>query len=340
MVTLKDVAKLAGVSYQTVSKVLHGTISVSSTTEERIYQAISDLDYRPNRAAQNLKTAKSKTIGYSWTPSKAGEVNPILEVFLQGMMIMASSSGYDLLCFPGNQNNSVTNNKYRELFYSRRVDGFILSNVETNDTRIGFLKQLNIPFASFGWNKGDVDYPAVDINGYEGMRSVVDHLYQSGRHRIALLAWQGNSRVGNERVRGFLSAYQEKYRYSSEPIICYGQGTVASGYTLAKKVLKDESIDAIAALNDLMAIGVLKAINETGKTAGADIAVTGYDNFPMTEYLEPSLTTVDQPAKEAGESVVEVLIRSLEDQEDIFKNTRHLLQPDLLIRESTQRKNL
>ncbi|MCD4752180.1 MAG: LacI family transcriptional regulator [Anaerolineaceae bacterium] len=337
MVTLKDVAKLAGVSYQTVSKVLHGTISVSSATEERIYQAISNLDYRPNRAAQNLKTAKSKAIGYSWTPSKAGEYNPILESFLQGMMNMASSSSYDLLCFPGNQNNSVTNNRYRELFYSRRVDGFILSNVETNDSRIGFLKKMNIPFAAFGWSKEDVDYPAVDIDGYEGMQRVVDHLCQTGCHRIALLAWQGNSRVGNERVRGFLSAYQEKYPCSSEPIICYGQGTVASGYMLAKQVLKDDSIDAIAALNDLMAIGVFQAIKETGKTVGADIAVTGYDNFPMTEHLAPSLTTVDQPAKEAGKSVVELLIDSLEGQGGIHKPTSYLLQPDLLIRESTQR---
>ncbi len=337
MVTLKDVAKLAGVSYQTVSKVLHGTISVSNDTEERIYQAINILDYRPNRAAQNLRTSKSKTIGYSWIPTKAGEFNPILESFLQGMMIVASSLGYDLLCFPGNQDTSITNKKYRDLFYSRRVDGFILSNVETNDSRIGFLRKMNIPFAAFGWSKEDVDYPAVDIDGYEGMRSVVDHLYQSGRHRIALLAWQGNSRVGKKRVRGFLSAYQEKYPCSSEPIICYGQGTVASGYTLAKQVLKDDSIDAIAALNDLMAIGVFQALKETGKTGGADIAVTGYDNFPMTEYLEPSLTTVDQPAKEAGKRVVELLIGSLEEQGGICEHPNYLLQPDLIIRKSTQR---
>jgi len=128
-ITLKHVAARAGVSYQTVSKVINKKAQVSKETEERIWEAINALGYRPNQLARSLRAQRSCLIGYSWAPSPPDQANPILDLFLQSMVHAAEARGYHLLCFPHRVGVDRVDG-YRELIDSQRVDGFVVSGVE------------------------------------------------------------------------------------------------------------------------------------------------------------------------------------------------------------------
>src|SRR5512135_2144452 len=148
-VTLKDVAALADVSYQTVSKVINHQVRVKKKTEEHIWQAVAALKYYPSHTARALRSQRSFTIGYSWPPTPFDQTNPILDQFLQSIFAAAEERGYYLLCFPYHADPQEHLATYRMLIDTGRVDGFILSSIEYQDPRVLLLLELNFPFAAF-----------------------------------------------------------------------------------------------------------------------------------------------------------------------------------------------
>src|SRR5512138_2352548 len=144
-VTLKSVASRAGVSYQTVSKVLNGQIQVAPETKERILKAADELGYRPNQIARNMRTQRSLMIGYSWLPTAPDQINQILDQFLSSMVYEAEAAGYHLLPFPFRSGECLVD-AYRELIDTGRVDGFVISSINYDDPRITFLLERQFPF--------------------------------------------------------------------------------------------------------------------------------------------------------------------------------------------------
>ena len=335
-VTLKQVASHAGVSYQTVSKVINQQIKVSKETEERIWRSIRALGYRPNYLARSLRSQRSRTIGYSWEPSPPDQVNPILEQFMQSMAESAEEAGYSLLVFP-NRRGKQWVDAYRELINTNRVDGFILSSVEFNDPRIVLLQEWKFPFVAFGRSNAGWEFPYVDIDGGLGMRKVVEHLLDLGHRRIAALAWPEGSRVGENRMQGFSGALQEAGVFPPPEWIVRGEGIYTFGLQAAERWLnepEDQRPTAIAAFNDAMAIGAMHAIQKIGLRVGADIAVTGFDDTPMVQYLSPSLTSVHQPIWEVGQLVMSLLLKILHGMP--IQAAHILLPPELIVRESSR----
>lgn len=334
-VTLKQVAEQAGVSYQTVSKVLNHKGNVSRETEERIWQAVRSLGYRPNLIARSLRSQRSRLIGYSWEPASTDQANAILDRFIQSMTEAAEAAGYHLLAFPYRPGNAWVD-AYRELVDTNQVDGFVLSSVEYDDPRIHFLQERNFPFVAFGRSNPSWDFPYVDIDGGAGMRMAVEHLIERGHHRIAALAWPEQSRVGHNRLEGFLTALQAHHLSPRPEWIARGEGSFAFGREMTCRWLDLPASlrpTAIVAFNDLMAIGAMQAIQERGLLPGKDIAVTGFDDSPLIQYLTPGLTSVRQPIWEVGVTVMSILLRYLH-QEPVDEPYR-LLLPELIIRQSS-----
>src|SRR6266508_986953 len=205
--TLKQVATRAGVSYQTVSKVLNKQAQVSKETEKRIHEAVRELGYRPNQIARNMRDKRSFMIGYSWAQTSLNQVNHILGQFLTSMVREAEAAGYHLLPFPFREGDALVEG-YRELIDTGRVDGFVLSSVNYNDPRINFLLERKIPFVAFGRSNPELDFPYVDVDGFDGVCQVMQYLILHGHQRIAVVAWPEDSRVGNERLRGYFDAMQ------------------------------------------------------------------------------------------------------------------------------------
>jgi DNA-binding LacI/PurR family transcriptional regulator len=333
-ITLKQVAVRAGVSYQTVSKVLNKQAQVSEETEKRILDAVRELGYRPNQIARNMRAKRSHMIGYSWVPTSPNQVNHILDQFLSSMVLEAEAAGYHLLPFPFRDGQAHVDD-YRELINTGRVDGFVISSVNYNDPRITFLLERKFPFVAFGRSNSDLDFPYVDIDGVDGLCQAVEYLISREHRCIAAIAWPEVSRVGNERLRGYLEAMQAGRLEVRPEWIERGEGTFEFGRQAASRLLglpASERPTAIVALNDTQAIGALHAAHELGLDVGRDIAIIGFDDAPMSQYLFPPLTTVRQPIHEAGRECVEILVALMKGNQPLKRNV--LLQPELILRDS------
>ncbi len=335
-VTLKDVAQRAGVSYQTVSKIIRGQIHVTPEVRARVMAAVEELGYRPNVTARNLRLQSSYLLGYSWQPDRQSYFNPVLEQFEQSIVDAAESLGYHILLFPQRPGADLRET-YRDLVVSGRVDGFILSSLEQRDPRVPALQDLNVPLVAFGRTECDQSFPYVDVDGGAGVLQAVRHLIDAGHRRIAILAWPEKSRVGNERLSGYLVAMEEAGIAVDPAWVVRGESEYDYGYDATQALLDLPAArrpTAIATVLDLIAIGVMRAIEERGFVVGRDIAVTGFDDMPVIHYLKPSLTTLRQPVWEVGQQVVRMLV-------DLLGGTlpaeqQILLPPELIIRESTQ----
>jgi DNA-binding LacI/PurR family transcriptional regulator len=333
-VTLKQVATHAGVSYQTVSKVLNGQAQVSHETRQRIMDAVRDLGYRPNQIARNMRAKRSHMIGYSWVPTSPNQVNHILDQFLSSMALEAEAAGYHLLPFPFREGQAQVDD-YRELINTGRVDGFVISSVNYNDPRVTFLLERSFPFVAFGRSDSELDFPYVDIDGVHGLCQAVEYLISREHCRIAAIAWPEASRVGNERLRGYFEAMQAGGLGIRAEWIERGEGTFEFGREAASRLLglpASERPTAIVALNDTQAIGALHAARECGLEVGRDVAIIGFDDAPMSQYLFPPLTTVRQPIHEAGRECVEILVALMKGNQPLKRNV--LLQPELILRDS------
>jgi len=336
-VTLKDIAKVTNISYQTVSKVINGNVRISLEKEKLIWEAVRELDYQPNQIARSLRSGKTQIIGYTWEPSPKGETNTILEDFLQGMINTAKELNYYLMLFPIRGKQDELSN-YKSLVRTGRIDAFILSTVESNDQRVSYLQDENIPFVCFGRSESDSKFPYVDVDGKVGMQNVTEHLIENGHRKIAILAWGEDSRVGMDRLSGYLRVMKDNSIKIKPDWIVHTEGCFEAGYRATCQLLdlpKDLKPTAIAALNDPMALGVMNAVKDKGMTVGEDIAVTGFDDSPMTQYLVPSLTTVRQPAWFIGKQVILMLISILDGKST---NTENLIEPELVVRGSSSRK--
>jgi DNA-binding LacI/PurR family transcriptional regulator len=331
-VTLKSVASRAGVSYQTVSKVLNGQIQVAAETRKRILKVADELGYRPNQIARNMRTQRSLMIGYSWLPTPPDQINQILDQFLTSMVYEAEAAGYHLLPFPF-RNGNVED--YRNLIDSGRVDGFVISSVDYDDLRISFLMEREFPFVAFGRSNPGLDFPHVDINGAEGLRKATRYLINRGHQRIGALAWPEDSRVGNDRIAGFFDAMDSAGLVVNSKWIERCEGTFEFAYQAGLRLLAlppPKRPSALVAMSDTMAIGAMHAIREHHLEVGRDIAIIGFDDSPMSQYIFPALTTVRQPIREAGRKCVEILISLMKGDEPDEQHV--LLDPDLVTRAS------
>ncbi|MCK9247200.1 MAG: LacI family transcriptional regulator [Anaerolineaceae bacterium] len=337
-VTLKEVAAKAGVSYQTVSKVINSKATVSPETEQRIWDAVAELNYTPNYSGRSLRQQRSKTIGYTWEPSPQDQANPILDEFLQSMFHAAEEKGYYLLCFPFHSEAKKLLDTYRELYYTGRVDGFVLSRLNYGEASVPYLLQRKIPFVAFGrLEEGDHSFPYMDVDGGKGVAQAVQHLVELGHRKIAALAWPQDSRVGNNRLEGYFSGLAKAGLPTDPRLIIRGEGTAEVGSEATRHLLSLPSQirpTAIVCMNDLMAIGAMQAARSAGLQPGRDLGVTGFDDTPTARYLTPPLTSIYQPVSAIGNNLMKRLIELLETG-SYPEPKCELVAPSLVVRQST-----
>lgn len=332
-VTLKDVAKRARVSYQTVSKVLNQKGSVTAETEERIWEAVEDLGYRPNISARNLRKQSSNLIGYGWQQTADTTPHPILNHFLYSTIYMFEKSGYHLLTFL--VENMTDTAIYQKLYDQRQVEGFVVADTNHDDSRIAYFIETNIPFASFGQANDDWDFSWVDVDGETGMKDVVHHLTSQGHQRIGLITWPEGSRAGADRERGYYIGLEEAGIAAHDNWVCRGNNDLSTGIDSVQHFFSlpaNQRPTAVCCVSDQIAIGAINECTARNLKVGRDFAVTGYDDSPMAPFLHPPLTTVRQPIQQVGEQIVDLLLKQINgiaiDQKNI------LLRPELIIRDS------
>ena len=330
--TIKDVAARAGVAYQTVSKVINGQAQVLPETEARIWEAARALGYRASHSARSLRGQRSRMIGYSWVPARPGEENAVLDLFLTSMVHEAEAAGYHLLPFPFHEGENPVD-AYRDLIDAGRVDGFVLSSMNYNDPRVPFLQEREMPFVAFGRTGAQPDFSYVDVDGAAGLREATTHLIRKGHRRVAVLAWPDGSQVGDDRLAGYLSAMAEAGLAVDPGWVARGEGSFEFGLATTQRWLDatgEAGPTAVVALSDRTAVGALQAVQARGLRPGHDLAVIGFDDTPLVQYLSPPLTTLRQPLREVGRRCVEILVSLLEDKP--VEDTQVLLAPELIVR--------
>jgi LacI family transcriptional regulator len=344
MVTSKQVARAAGVSRTTVSRVLNGSPRISPEMRQRVHEAIASLGYEPDVVAQSLVRQRSRVIALGLFPQETGlalsELGQTRHYFyldlLKCVEQAAASAYYDLL-MPSRPQNASPEHYIRSL-RTRRVAGSIMLGLGPSDSRTEALIQADIPTV-FIDSMGQGKYATyIKSDNADGARQITEHLLSLGHRRIAFLIGQTMDLPGMERLFGAQQALA-RAGLTMDPMLVRASGWDTDNAYEATRTLLSERRDftAIVAGSDLMAIGVLSALHEHGLRVPEDISVTGFDDVNLCRYTHPPLTTVRQDRVAMGEGAVRLLLSMIEDeQENRVSEPSPLVVPtSLVVRHST-----
>lgn len=328
MATIKDVAKLSGVSIATVSRVINGMGGVRPKTEMRILNAITELNYSPNRLASSMVKKRSYTIGVI-VPDIA---NPFFPEVVKGIEMRAREYGFTtILC---NTDESVEE-EYRILnvLRERRVDGMIITTASEQKSPLLHMKFEEIPVVLLDRYIEGCSYDGVVVDNKTGAYTAVKHLINEGHHRIGLIAGPWDVTPGRERTKGYEKALRDFGIQIDKKYMLEGDFREESGYQCGNELLSlNEPPTAIFSSNNLMTLGLLKCIHNRGIRLGKEITVVGFDDLDVATFIEPPLTVVSRPMRKMGEVAAELLIERI-DGVEADQPRKIVLVPQLLIRQ-------
>ncbi|MEM9774778.1 MAG: LacI family DNA-binding transcriptional regulator [Chloroflexota bacterium] len=333
-ITLREVAREAGVSVTTASRALSGYDDVADQTRRLVERAADRLGYVPNLMARRLKTGRTGTMGFIIPDTSSRLGDPFFSNFIAGIGNEASAHGYDLLITTHSPDSRGEHESYTRAVGGGWVDGVILVRTRFEDWRIRYLYENNYPFVTFGRSNHDFDYPFVDEDSKGGVSQMVQHLVNSGHQEIAFVSPPANLMFARLRRTGYIET-MESNKISWHPEwIREGDMTRKSGYEQMNILLASKARPtAVIAGNDMMALGVMDAIQERSLVVGKDISVCGFDDVPVAAYTNPSLTTLRQPIYDIGRRCCRMLVDILAG--NAIESKQVLLSPQLIVREST-----
>ena len=332
-VTLQDIADQLDVSIATVSRALSNSSGVSEATRQRVLVTAQEMGYRPNVTARRLQQQRTETIGFVIPTFGPRFSDPFFSELLAGIGNEASEHEYDLLVStraPGPEELLG----YERLVTERRVDGLLVVRTRRKDPRIAYLLERGFPFVAFGRSDIEEDFPYLDVDGEAGVRALTQHLIEQGHRRIAYVNAPQDVMFKRYRLEGFRKALTAAGLTYDPELIIDGRLTNASGYQAGQRLMALKSHPtAVIACNDLMALGVMSAVHETGLRVGREIAVAGFDDIPMAKLAHPPLTTVQQPIYQIGRKICRMLLTLLKGEP--LEESHVLFKPKLVVREST-----
>ena len=333
MVTIRDVAKQAGVSIKTVSRVVNNQSEVSSNTREKVQQVISELDYRPNSNAQSLVSGRTKTIGVVIPyDTKYVFSHPFFAEVIRGIAEVLSVNGYDLLL-----NLAHGKEPYSKLYSQRKVDGLILMSIPMSDPNIKGLDKSGAPWVCTCRlsDSGESNINFVDADFEGGVILAVDHLISLGHRRIALLTGTEDLVSVKLRKQGYLKALNKNKIPIIGGYVLAGDFTSESGYALASQIMQHPSPpSALVCGDDMMAFGAIKAVTELGYSVPEDVSIIGFDDVSLSQFSTPQLTTIRQDTYQKGRFAAEILLNLLQGS-DKGCNKQIIIDTSLIIRAST-----
>ncbi len=327
-VTLKDVAKVAGVSYATVSRALSGSPEIGESTRKRVVRICEEMGYTPNSVARSMVMKRTNIIGLIVTSID----NPFMSEMTAHLEIYARKCGYNLMVCNSSYNLDLEKEVFA-LLLGRKVDGIIIIPVgnESYDT----LKTLTaqVPTVFIGENMLDLPENYVSVDNTSGMMQATEYLYSLGHRRILYFGARDNSMTHKLRVDGYLHACE---KLGITPNVIRNTSARSSfqvGYVLASEHFqKGFSETAILCAADTLAIGVIQAAYEKGIRIPEDLSLMGFDNISFSALPPIDLTTVNQPKQELAISALDMLNNRIKKPD--APHTRTILSPSVVIRNS------
>ncbi|WP_432013108.1 LacI family DNA-binding transcriptional regulator [Streptomyces cucumeris] len=305
--TLENVARHAGVSRATVSRVVNGATTVGEDSREAVLRAIRELGYIPNQAARSLVTQRTDSFALV-LPEEPGRVFSDDQFFpgvVRGVSQELEAADKQLVLMMAR--SPASRDRIERFALARHVDGVMVASMHGADPLPAALARMGIPVVCNERALGAATLPYVGVDNVAGAAGAVRHLAASGRTRIATVAGPQDMVAGVDRLAGYRSALREA---GLDPSVAVGDFTQESGVVAMRELLERQpGLDAVFVASDLMAIGVLRALRQAGRRVPDDVAVVGFDDIEPARYTEPPLTTVRQPIAEIGRRLAGQLLR-------------------------------
>lgn len=332
--SITDVARLAGVSRTTVSYVLNDVagIHISDKTRQRVLDAVRQLDYHPNAIARSLARKQTLTLGLVLAahPDRLG-ADAFLPPVIYGVSSITSPAGFRLLVEVIDDMSRP--NGFHSLIREVHIDGIILGGLQTSDEQLERLGAENFPVVLWG-RIPESSLPFVDVDNVSAARMAVEHLIQLGHKRIACIT---NAPLRYPESAGRLSGYQAALAAHGLPydeqLVQYGDYQERSGYQAMQTLLAlPERPTAVFVASDVVALGALSAARTAGLTVPDNLAVIGFDDIQLAQYVVPALTSVRVPAREIGATGAQMLLNMIQTGQ---RPASVYLETELMVRESS-----
>lgn len=328
MITIKEIAKLANVSGATVSRVINQSDYVSDEVRERVMKIVEEHQYIPSEHAKALRTKQSKVIGVILpkisTETASRVVNGINDILAAaGYQIILATSDLELL-------NEI---KFIKLFQSRQVDGIILNATNTDTELLDEVKKLTIPFVAIGQKFPNESF--VIYNDYEVAKGLTTYLINKGHKKIAFIGVDEKDRaVGYDRKKGYLDTMKDFSLSIDENWMKTGSFDMQFGDEAIDSIMNSSlsKPTAVFAVTDRLAIGAMRYLKKNNYSIPQDIAVVGIGASELSEFVEPSLTTVDFNNEEAGREAAQLIINKIQNKD--YQNKKIILNYRLIERDS------
>jgi len=310
-VTISHVAQEAGVSTQTVSRVLNKRPDVAPGTRQRVQEVIKQLGYQPSAIARSLASNRTRILGLITSDFS----DYFFTQVIAGAEVEARKHDYFFM-LGSTERNPQDEPEYIRLLAERHVGGILFArpSTEPDSRQVAELLHSGIPVVTTAYHLPDETLTVVDVDNVDGAQQATRCLLGQGHRQVAMITGPASWRSVNDRTRGYTIALEAAGVTLDPNLIVQGDWSYQSGYrAMQELVARKVSFSAVFAQNDQMAIGAIRALREAGRRVPQDVAVVGYDDIPVAEYVDPPLTTVRQPMREVGEVATRLLIQAIED---------------------------
>ena len=331
--TLEEVGEVAGVSRATVSRVINNSPKVSPEVRTAVERAIAKLGYSPNQAARSLVTRRTDAIALVvCEPEEQFFADPFFAAVVRGLGSITAEVDKNLVLMV--MQGDAERERARRYLRPEHVDGVVLMSLHGDDPLPRQLRAAGVPAVLIGRPVGKPALPYVDADNRGGARQAVDHLVRLGRREIATVTGPLNMAVSVDRFDGYRDALEAARLRPLKSLVEEGDFREEGGYEATRRLLARRAVlDGLFAASDLMAAGALRALREAGRRVPDDVAVVGFDDFPIASHTVPSLTTIRQPLDRMTEAAAELLLGRVDG------NGGHVPQhvicsTDLVVRES------
>ncbi len=326
-VTIKDIARAAGVSHSTVSRALRDSPLISAGAKERIRHLAEAMGYTPNAIGRGLVTRRSGTIGLVVTTI----ADPFIAAVVQGIEETALGCGYNTILCNSNSEPERELKTVRAL-REKRVDAIIVTSSRLGSLYLGHLREVGVPIVLINNQRGGDYTHSVLIDDRLGGELAGRYLASLGHREIAYIAGPPWAWASGLRLAGCRKALAERGIALGPERVLAGNGRADGGVEAARALLNRRSgVSALFCYNDMTAVGVLAALQRAGCRVPEDISVIGYDDVPIAEYLQPPLTTIAQPKYALGQRAMEMALALIPDEPGVRDV---VLEPKLVERES------
>ncbi|WP_067508911.1 LacI family DNA-binding transcriptional regulator [Actinoplanes sp. TFC3] len=328
--TLEAVARRAGVSRATVSRVVNGSTTVAATIRDAVHRAVEELGYVPNQAARSLVTQRTESIALILpeTASRVFSDDLFFPAVIRGVSIELEAANKQLVLMMAG--SAASHDRVERYAMAGHVDGVMFASMHGADPLPGALARLGIPVVCSGrpMTPAELPVPYVDVDHFGGVAAAVRHLVALGRRRIATIAGPQDMVAGIDRLAGYRTTLRQA---GLAEHVTVGDFTRESGIQAMRRLLSEQpELDAVFVASDMMAHGALQALKESGRHIPGDVAVIGFDDVEISRLSDPPLSTVRQPIVDMGRTMARQVLGLVAEEPDV--PTSVVLPTELVVR--------